>query len=117
MTVHSTQIIKQALDLIRYSEASSVTANNLTTILTFTATARIEISLITCSGQDYAKFQIFVDTVLKGTKRSGPARNVEWNFSNPLILENGSILDIKVTHWFTGDALDFEAGMYALTST
>jgi len=111
MSVHSQQIIRYSLDLIRYFEAENVTSNNLTTILTFTATQDTNISLISCSGEDYAKFQLFIDTTLIATKRSGPERDVEWNFVNPLLISNGSILDIKVTHWHT-DALDFEAGMY-----
>ena len=113
MSVHSQNISQPALNIIRYNEATLVTSNNLTTILTFTATQDTNISLLTCSGEDYAKFQLFIDTDLIATKRSGPKRNVEWNFNAPLLLSNGSILDIKVTHWYTGEALNFESTMYA----
>jgi len=113
MAVHSQKITQSTLNVIRYDEATLVTSNNLTTILTFTAIKDTNISLITCSGDDYAKFQLFIDTVLIATKRSGPKRNTEWNFNNPLLLNSGSILDVKVTHWHTGDVLNFESTLYA----
>jgi hypothetical protein len=113
MSVHSREIIKPALDVVQYAEAENVPYNTLTTVLSYTAPADTKIALISCSGEDYAKFQIFIDTDLKGTKRGGPHRNVEWNFNHPLLLSQGELLEIKVTHWFNGDALDFEAGIYA----
>jgi len=47
---------------------------------------------MTASGEDYAEFSFFIDGILKGTKRSGPSRNVEWNYSFPLALENTKVL-------------------------
>lgn len=117
MGIHSSQIINPSLNLIRYTEAENVSYNTLTTILTFTASQDTLISLIVCSGEDYAKFQLFINTDLVATKRSGNKRNVEWSFPNSLLLRNGEILDVKVTHYFTGDVLDFEAGLYANTQT
>ena len=104
------------LDIIEYAEVSTISASTLTTVLTHTATAEENIGVITASGEDYAKFQFFIDTVLKGTLRSGPDRNVIWTFPFPLALDDTQVLDIKVTHFHTGDTLDFEAALYAFTS-
>jgi hypothetical protein len=104
------------LDLIRFTETTIVAANTLTTILSFTAIATTNIALLTASGQDYAKYDLFVDSVQIGTKRSGPSRNVEWSFQMPLALDIASVLQIKVTHFYTAETVDFEAGMYAFTS-
>jgi len=71
---------------------------------------------MTASGEDYAEFSFFIDGILKGTKRSGPSRNVEWNYSFPLALENTKVLLIKVIHENTAETLDFEAALYAFTS-
>jgi hypothetical protein len=104
------------LDIIEYAEVTSIADGTLTTILTHTAAAEENISLIACSGCDYAKFQIFIDTVLKGTKRSGPSSNVEWNYPFPLALDSGQVLDVKVTHFDSLNTHNFEAGLYAFTS-
>jgi len=104
------------LDIIEYAEVSTISDGTLTTILTRTAVAEENIGVIVCSGCDYAKFQFFIDTVLKGTQRSGPDSNVIWTFPFPLALNDTQVLDIKVTHFDTLNTHDFEAGLYAFTS-
>ena len=104
------------LDIIEYAEVSTISDGSLTTILTHTAVAEENIIYIGCSGCDYAKFQIFIDTVLKGTLRSGPSSNAVWSFSFPLALNDTQVLDIKVTHFDTLNTHDFEAALYAFTS-
>ena len=76
------------LDIIEYAEITNLADGSLTTILTHTATAAENIVVISCSGCDYAKFQFFIDTVLKGTKRSGPSSNVDWVYPFPLALDS-----------------------------
>lgn len=104
------------LDIIEYVEVSTISDSALTTILTHTAVAEENIVAMICSGCDYAKFQFFIDTVLKGTLRSGPDSNVLWTFPFPLALDDTQVLDIKVTHFDTLNTHDFEAGLYAFTS-
>jgi len=107
------------LEVIEYDEAQNVAANSLTTVLTYSASAlaNSNIVLIKCSGQDTAKWFLYIDTVLKGTIRSGGGdRNAEWSFPFPLALDAGQILDVKVKHFHTGDLLNFEAGLYAFES-
>lgn len=93
-------------------DATSVPDNSLTTILTFTAAADTRLTRIAVSGTDYAKFQIFLDTVLIETRRSGPDRSLDFAFTAPLGMAVGQILDIKVTHYATGVLADFESTIY-----
>ena len=106
------------LDIIEYAEATSVSASTLVTVLTHTALASENIVVITCSGQASAKFQLFVDTVLKGTVRitGGNGLTDGWTFPFPLALNITQVLDVKVTHFHTGASLDYEVGVYAFTS-
>ena len=99
---------------IRTGTAISVSSAILTTILTLSALTKHKIMRISCSGQDYAKYELFIDTVLIETKRSGQKRNVDFNFTSGLLLNNTQVLDVKVTHFFTGDSLDFESTIYSI---
>ena len=94
--------------------ATSVPANVKTTILTqsFSATFN-NISIISVSGQDYAKYFLTINSVDIDIRRSGPDRNLTFDYtSNPLALYSGDIVDIKVEHYVTGNLLDFEATIY-----
>jgi hypothetical protein len=93
---------------------SAVPATTLTTIVTKTADANLtNISLVSVSGDDYAKYTLVINTVIIDTRRTGPARNLTFDFtSNPLKTSVGDVIDIKVEHFFSGDTLDFEATIY-----
>ena len=106
------------LDIILHAEVTAISASTLTTILTRTSLALENIVLMTVSGQASAKYEFFIDTVLKGTKRTGAGKgnDAEWNFAFPLALDITQVLDIKVTHFHTGGSLDFQASLYAFTS-
>jgi len=93
-------------------DVTSVPDGSLTTILTFTAASDTRLTRISVSGTDYAKFQIFLNTVLIETKRSGPDRSLDFIFNSPLGLDAGNILDVKVTHYATGVLADFESTIY-----
>lgn len=86
--------------------------NTLSTILTHTAATDSRVTRIGVSGTDYAKFQLFHNTVLIETKRSGPDRSLDFAFALPLGLDAGDVLDVKVTHYATGVLADFEATIY-----
>lgn len=90
----------------------NVTDGTLTTIVTYTAGADKKISKISVSGTDYAKFQLFLNTVLIETKRSGPERSLDFTFDNPLALASGDVLDVKVTHYAPSVLADFESTVY-----
>jgi len=106
------------LDIILYAEATAVSASTLTTVITRTSLASENIVVIKCSGQASAKFQFFIDTVLKGTIRITGGDNLTggWTFPFPLALNITQVLDVKVTHFHTGASLDYEVGVYAFTS-
>lgn len=91
---------------------SSVTANTLTTVCTYTATGTKRVTRIGCSGTCYAKFTLVINTVVVETKRSGPQRNIDFTFDRPLLLSDSDILDLKVTHFVTGETNEFEATVY-----
>jgi len=93
----------------------AVPDNALTTILTLTAGTVHKVTRISCSGSDYAKFQIFINSSLIETRRSSPERTIDFLFLSPLKLEIGQILDVKVTHYYTGDLGQFESTIYSIT--
>ena len=93
-------------------DVTSVPDGSLTTILTYTAAAATRLTRISVSGTDYAKFQIFLDTVLIETKGSGPDGSLDFSFTSPLGLDVGQILDVKVTHYAPGVLSDFESTIY-----
>ena len=75
----------------------SVSDNTLTTIATVPANGIRYITQVICSGEDSAKWDIFIDSVRRMTKRTTD-RTVDFNFSTPLKLAASSVLDVKVTH-------------------
>lgn len=91
---------------------TNVPASTTTTILTYTAATDKKLTRIGVSGTDYAKFQLFLNTVLIETRRSSPERSLDFIFNSPLSLANSDILDIKVTHYATGVLADFESTIY-----
>jgi len=94
--------------------ADNVPATTLTTILTKTADANFNnISIISVSGEDYAKFFLVLNTVILDIRRTGPDRNLSFDFTgSPLALTTGDVVDIKVEHFNTGALLDFDATIY-----
>lgn len=94
--------------------ALAVPANTLTTIMTASYSATFNnISIISVSGEDYAKYSLVINAATVDTRRSGPDRNLVFDYtSNPLKLSSGDVVDIKVEHFATGSLLDFEATIY-----
>lgn len=91
---------------------TNVPASTLTTVVTYTAPSDKKLTKISVSGTDYAKFQLFKNTVLIDTRRSGPERSLQFEFASPLSLASGEVLDVKVTHYATGVLADFESTIY-----
>lgn len=100
------------VDTLATGAQTSVAANLLTTIVTYTAPSDKSITKISVSGTEYAKFQLFKNTALIDTKRSGPERSIEFVFINPLVMNPGDILDVKVTHFNSSNSIDVEASVY-----
>lgn len=91
---------------------TGIPATVLTTIVTYTATTARQISRISCSGNVYGKFQVFKNTILIDTIRSGPERSEQLLFTAPINLVTTDIVDVKVTHYQTGVSGDFESTIY-----
>jgi hypothetical protein len=104
--------VPSSVSALAGGSVTSVTASTLTTILTYTAVAAKRITRIGVSGTDYAKFQLFLNTVPIETKRTGPDRTLDFVFASPLTLAVSDILDIKVTHYAPGVSADFESTIY-----
>ena len=107
----------EGVALISYvtgGSATGVAASTKTTILSATYSPSFNnIALVSCSGDDYAKFFLTVNTVDIDIRRTGPDRNLQFDFkSNPVGLSAGDIVDIKVEHYNAGDLLNFEATIY-----
>lgn len=105
-------LVPSSVSAIAGGSVTGVTASTLTTVLTYTAATAIRATRIGVSGTDYAKFQIFLNTVLIETKRSGPDRSLDFAFTSPLSLVIGDVLDVKVTHYAPGVLADFESTIY-----
>lgn len=101
-----------AIDTLATGTQTGVGASLLTTIVTYTAPSAKKISKVSVSGTEYAKFQLFKNTGLIDTKRTGPDRSIDFMFNSPLLMTTGDILDIKVTHYYIGNTLDVEASIY-----
>lgn len=108
------EVVLKGVNNALHGSVGSVPDNVLTTILTLTASTLHKIVRISCSGNDYAKFQLYLNTNLIETRRSGPDRTIDFTFVHPLLVNNGDILDIKVTHYFTGELLDYESTIYSI---
>lgn len=91
---------------------TGIPTNTLSTIVTYTAAVATHLSRISVSGNIYAKYQLFLNTVLIETKRSGPERSLDFFFDCPLTLSPTSILDVKVMHYQTSETGDFESTVY-----
>src|SRR6185295_319025 len=104
--------IPSSVSPLAIGSVTNVPANTITTILTYTAAATTKLIRIGVSGTDYAKFQLFLNTILIETKRSGPNRSLDFAFTSPLNLTAGDILDVKVTHYAPGVLADFESTIY-----
>lgn len=104
----------EASSVIIVGQQTLVGVNTLTTVATLTANGYDHITKISCSGDESAKWQLFINTVLVDTKRGG--LNVEFLFSNPLFLSPTTVLDVKMTHYVTGETPTFDATIYGFSA-
>ena len=116
-------ILRQLKDEISFRTTDGVltgsiinlASNTIGTILTLTPIVNQKVVKISCSGGVYAKFQVFIDNNLIETKITGPKRHVVFKYDYPIPLNIGQILDIKVTHFYTGEQVNFDGTIYSIT--
>ena len=99
---------------IEVGTQAGVVASVLTTVLTFTATARTLVPRIVISGELPAKVFLVLNTVTIETRRMTSDRNVEFLFMHSILLEIGDILDVKVQHEFTGETGNYESTLHGI---
>jgi hypothetical protein len=102
----------EAVKAVAVGDATNVPSNTLTTVVTLVSNGTNMVTTVGFSGEDYAKFGLYINSVLIDTYRTGPQRNGRFYFEHPYALEVGDVIDVKVTHWFAGETLDFESTMY-----
>ena len=111
-------VVVQGISIITFNNYGSVTNvvdNTKTTIVSqaYSANAFENLVIVSVSGDDYAKYYLTVNGTDIDIRRTGPDRNLTYDFTgSPLALAPGDIVDIKVQHFFVGSLLDFEATIY-----
>jgi hypothetical protein len=91
--------------ILAEDEETNVSANTLTTVVSYTAAEIKRIHSVLCSGCTYAKFTCVLNTVTIATKRTGPQRNTDFYLN--IEIGVGDVFEIKVEHFQTsvGDAV------------
>lgn len=101
---------------VHIGQATNISQNTLTTVTTMPANGVKYITKILCSGEENAKWDIFIDTVRKATLRTID-RNVAFDFNLPLKILATEVVDIKVTHHGPDTTGTFEATIFGYTAT
>jgi hypothetical protein len=97
---------------VEFGTALSIPANSLTTVLTHTVgTAPLILTHFYASGELDATVSFYINTVRKLSWRtSEQQRNAEVDVG-ALQFAIGTILDIKIVHYYNGKTADFEASL------
>lgn len=97
------------VDIASFSAITGVADSIETTIDTYVLVGDETIGDIVIGGTDYARFNIYINTVLQFVLRSGPARQCNLSLQRPLQLLAGDVIDVKVIHFNIGVSADFES--------
>jgi len=108
----------EGISLTEYNKVGSVAnvpVSTKTTILTqaYVSGTFENLTIVSVSGEDYAKFFVTINASDIDIRRSGPDRNVTFDYTGaPYKLVSGDVVDIKVEHYNTGSLVDFDATIY-----
>lgn len=97
------------VSILSFNAITGVANSIETTIDTYTALGDETIGDIVIGGTSYARFNVYLNTVLQFVLRSGPNRQCNLSLQRPLQLVAGDIVDVKVIHYNLGWTDDFEA--------
>jgi len=86
---------------------TSVSDNVLTTVATSPANGIKYITKIICSGEENARWEIYLDSVLKITKRT-INRQVDFDFNLPMKQLASEVLDVKCIHYGPASTANFQ---------
>ena len=92
------------------NQVADVPQDTLTTIATLPANGTKYVTKIMCSGEDNAKWDVYIDSVRKFTLRTTD-RSRDFDFSTPLKVNPSSVLDVKATVHGTGTTAILEAAI------
>ena len=111
-------VIVDGISVTTFNSPGSVTNvpdTTKTTILTqaFSLGVFENLVMVSVSGEDYAKYFLTLNGVDIDIRRTGPDRNLTFDFTGaPLALVSGDIVDVKVEHFVPASLIDFEATIY-----
>ena len=88
-----------------------VVQDTLTTIATLPSNGIKYITKIMCTGEDNARWDVYVNNVRQFTQRTTD-RNVDFDFPTPLKIFATSIVDVKATCHGSGTTSDFQATIF-----
>ena len=101
-----------AVGVVAKGTQTNVSDNTITTVATMTANGARNVTRIKFSGEGYARWTLVVDAVTEETVTNGQYSG-EFNFGDEgLYVAPGSVLDIKVEHFYGSETLDFNATIY-----
>lgn len=96
--------------VIQVGEQNNISQNTQVTVVTVPANGLKFITKIICTGEENARWDVYIDSVRKMTKRTID-RTVDFDFPTPLRLPATSVLDVKVTHHGPDAQADFQASV------
>jgi hypothetical protein len=97
------------VNILSFNAITGVVNSIETTVDTYTALGDETVGDIIMGGTSYARFNVYINTILQFVVRSGPARQANLALQRPLQLVPGDIIDVKVIHYNLGWTDDFEA--------
>jgi len=92
-------------------QQTSVSDGVLTTVVTVPANGIKYITKIMCSGEDSARWELYLDTVLKATLRTTD-RNVQFDFNLPLKILAAEVLEVKCIHFVSTETPTFDSTIF-----
>lgn len=113
ITIDTIRVNNRALHV---GEQNDITTNTLTTIVTMPANGIKYITKITMSGEDNARWEIYLDSVKKATVRT-TNRQAEIDFPIPWKILATEVVDVKATFFGSGATADFQATIWGYQDT
>ena len=101
----------QVAEVLAVGEQTGISVDTLTTIVTVPANGIRCITKVVCTGEENARWDIYVDSVRKATKRTTD-RNAEFDFDTPFELAGSTVFDVKATHHGPDASADFQATVF-----
>jgi hypothetical protein len=108
----------EGISLTEYNKVGSVANVADSTKTTIVSQAYVagtfeNLTLVSVSGEDYAKYFVTIAGTDVDIRRSGPDRNLTFDFTGaPYKILPGQTVDVKVEHFVTGELVDFDATIY-----